>query len=95
MTLSLTAHPGNSCSTPRSQVPRHASPDVIKRQYYRMARQFHPDKNPGNAASKDRFQLLGEAYQVLGDPELRARYDAHGKEGLDSVSFMDGAEFYG
>lgn len=55
------------------EVPRDAPPEVIKRQYYFLARKFHPDKNLDDPAAKARFQKLGEAYQVLADPQLRAR----------------------
>ncbi|KAK9815321.1 hypothetical protein WJX72_001695 [[Myrmecia] bisecta] len=74
-------------------VARDASPDEIKKQYYTLARRMHPDKNPEDPLAKERFQRMSEAYQVLGTPELRARYDQHGTEGLD-VNFMDGAEFF-
>ncbi|KAK9865762.1 hypothetical protein WJX84_008412 [Apatococcus fuscideae] len=74
-------------------VPPDSSLEAIKRQYYILARRLHPDKNPGDEGAKDKFQKLGEAYQVLSNPELRARYDQHGEEGLD-VNFMDGAEFF-
>ncbi|KAG2492691.1 hypothetical protein HYH03_009105 [Edaphochlamys debaryana] len=75
------------------QVPTDAPPDAIKKAYYTLARKYHPDKNPGDPAAHDKFQKLGEAYQVLGNEELRARYDAHGSEGLD-VNFMDGGDFF-
>eukprot|EP00891_Asterochloris_glomerata_P009342 jgi/Astpho2/9342/Aster-07279 len=74
-------------------VSRDASSEEIKKQYYILARRLHPDKNPDDPLAKDRFQKLGEAYQVLGNAELRQRYDQHGAEGLD-VNFMDGAEFF-
>jgi molecular chaperone DnaJ len=55
-------------------VPRAASQDEIKRAFRQLAREHHPDvnKDPGAA---DRFKIINEAYQVLGDPERRARYD--------------------
>ncbi|KAK9171019.1 X-domain of DnaJ-containing family protein [Cryptosporidium meleagridis] len=55
-----------------------AGADEIRRQYYRKAKQYHPDKNPDDADAKDKFQKLGEAYQILADPERRKRYDEYG-----------------
>lgn len=75
------------------QVARDAPVEEIKKQYYMLARKYHPDKNRDDPQAKERFQQLGEAYQVLSDSDLRARYDAHGLEGLD-VNFMDSAEFF-
>ncbi|GIM01777.1 hypothetical protein Vretimale_6563 [Volvox reticuliferus] len=75
------------------QVPRDATSEQIKKQYYMLARKYHPDKNPGDAGAHERFQKLGEAYQVLGYEELRKRYDANGAEGLD-VNFMEGGSFF-
>jgi molecular chaperone DnaJ len=46
-------------------VSRGATENQIKRSYYELARQWHPDKNPGDLQAKERFQLLGEAYQVM------------------------------
>ena len=76
------------------EVEPSASQEEIKRQYYLLARKFHPDKNKGDPGAKDKFQRLGEAYQVLADPQLRATYDQKGVEALD-VNFMDGSEFFG
>lgn len=70
-----------------------ASAEEIRRQYYLLARQTHPDKNPDDPEASARFQKLGQAYQVLSNPDLRARYDAHGSEALD-VNFVDGAAFF-
>ena len=64
-------------------VSRDATPEEIKRAYYLAARRLHPDKNPGDPAAHERFQALAQAYQVLGNEELRKRYDAHGSQGLD------------
>ncbi|KAG2430677.1 hypothetical protein HYH02_013674 [Chlamydomonas schloesseri] len=74
-------------------VERTATPDQIKKQYYLLARKFHPDKNPNDESAHEKFQKLGEAYQVLGNEELRARYDSHGAAGLD-VNFMEGGAFF-
>lgn len=52
-----------------------ATPEEIKQAYRRMARRYHPDLNPGNKAAEEQFKLLGEAYEVLSDPEKRAQYE--------------------
>ncbi|DBA91090.1 TPA: hypothetical protein ACH3X1_016055 [Trebouxia sp. C0004] len=74
-------------------VPKTAPTEQIKKQYYILARKLHPDKNPDDPLAKDRFQKLGEAYQVLSNADLRAKYDEHGVEGLD-VNFMDSGDFF-
>lgn len=58
-------------------VARDAEQAEIKRAYRELARRFHPDKNPGNAEAESRFKAAAEAYTVLGDVELRAKYDEH------------------
>jgi curved DNA-binding protein CbpA len=55
-------------------VPRQASTLEIRRAYRRLARQFHPDRNP-RPDSPERFRTIAEAYAVLGDPASRTRYD--------------------
>jgi curved DNA-binding protein len=56
-------------------VPRNATPEEIKEAYWRLAKEYHPDKNPSPEA-EERFKLINEAYQVLSDPAKRAEYDA-------------------
>jgi len=60
-------------------VDRSASADEIKKAFRRLARQYHPDMNPGNAAAEARFKEVSEAYEVLSDQEKRQKYDQYGK----------------
>jgi molecular chaperone DnaJ len=65
-------------------VTRTATDVEIKRSYRALAVQHHPDKNPGDQASEDRFKDAAEAYAVLSDPEKRASYDRFGHQGVGS-----------
>ena len=56
-------------------VSRNASADEIKKAYRKLALQYHPDRNPGDKAAEEKFKEINEAYQVLSDPEKRAKYD--------------------
>jgi molecular chaperone DnaJ len=60
-------------------VSRTATDKDIKAVYRRLARQYHPDVNPGNKAAEERFKLINEAYEVLSDPEKRKKYDQYGE----------------
>src|SRR5215510_2671927 len=59
-------------------VSRNAKPDDIKKAYRKLARQYHPDVNPGNANSETRFKEISEAFEVLSDPKKREIYDRYG-----------------
>lgn len=78
------------------QVPPNASELDIKKAYRKLAVRLHPDKNPGDEKAHSRFQEIGEAYQILSDPQLRAAYDRDGKDKAQpSSGFEDPAEFFG
>ncbi len=59
-------------------VPRDADDAALKKAYRTLARQHHPDKNPGDARAEERFKEISEAYAVLSDPDKRAQYDRFG-----------------
>lgn len=59
-------------------VSRNASADEIRKAYRKLAMQYHPDRNPGDKQSEERFKEINEAYQVLSDPQKRAHYDRVG-----------------
>ncbi|WP_300549217.1 DnaJ C-terminal domain-containing protein [Roseovarius sp.] len=85
------------------EVDRSASQDEIKRAYRKLVRKYHPDvnKGPGAAEAEARFKDVGEAYEVLQDPEKRAAYDQLGPNWQDGQAFRpppdwdDGFEFSG
>ena len=56
-------------------VDKKASPEEIKKAYRKLARQYHPDRNPGDAKAEDRFKEVQSAYDILGDAEKRKQYD--------------------
>ena len=60
-------------------VPTEASSDEIKKVFRRLARQYHPDMNPGDKSAEEKFKDIGEAYEVLSDPSKRSQYDQFSK----------------
>ena len=77
-------------------VSRGASDADIKAAYRKGAKQYHPDKNAGDAKSAERFKEIGEAYAVLSDDEKRKLYDQYGHAGVDpNMRGGPGAEGFG
>jgi molecular chaperone DnaJ len=74
-------------------VAREATPELIKKAYRKCAMEFHPDRNPGNKEAEQKFKEAAEAYEVLNDPEKRARYDRFGHEGLRGAPQHDFSNF--
>ena len=64
-------------------VEKDATTDQIKKAYRRTAIKYHPDRNPNNKEAEEKFKQAAEAYEVLSDPEKRAKYDQFGKAGVD------------
>ena len=80
-------------------VAKDASADDIKKAYRKLARANHPDSNPGDQAKHDRFKEVAEAYDVIGDPDKRTKYDevraayASGGFGFPQGGFNTGGGF--
>ena len=69
-------------------VSRSASQDEIKKAYRKLAMKFHPDRNPGDKESEEKFKQSTEAYEVLSDSNKRQIYDTYGHEGLKSRGYQ-------
>jgi molecular chaperone DnaJ len=64
-------------------VDRNATVEEIKKAYRKLALKYHPDRNPGDKSAEEKFKEIGEAYEVLSDPEKRAAYDQYGHAAFD------------
>ncbi len=72
-------------------VSKNASDDEIKKAYKKMAIKYHPDRNPDNKEAEEKFKEAAEAYDVLRDPQKRARYDQFGHEAVNGAGGFGGA----
>ncbi|HNV00362.1 MAG TPA: DnaJ domain-containing protein, partial [Verrucomicrobiota bacterium] len=64
-------------------VERAVTEEDLKKAYRKLALKYHPDRNPGDKVAEERFKELGEAYDVLSDPQKRAAYDQYGHAAFD------------
>ncbi len=74
-------------------VERDAAPEEIKRAYRRLAMEHHPDRNPDDPGAEERFKEVTEAYEILKNPETRARYDRFGHAGVSGAGRAGFHEF--
>ena len=72
------------------EVPKTATAEEIKKAYRKKAIQYHPDKNPGDKEAEEKFKEAAEAYEVLSDPQKRARYDQYGFAGMGGAGGFSG-----
>src|SRR5919109_5093126 len=76
-------------------VKKGASSEEIKKAYRKLAAKYHPDRNPGDNSSEEKFKEVQNAYDVLSDPEKRKQYDtfgsANGRAGFDPRNFSFGS----
>ena len=72
-----------------------ASDDEIKKSYRKLAKQYHPDLHPGDKECEERFKEIGEAYEVLSDPDKKQRYDQYGHAAFDPNAGFGGDGGFG
>ena len=66
-------------------VDKNATPEELKKAYRKLALQYHPDRNPGDKEAEEKFKEAAEAYDVLSNPEKKARYDQFGMAGMEGA----------
>lgn len=71
-------------------IDRNADVSDIKKAYRKLAMEYHPDRNPGDAKAEERFKEIGEAYAVLSDPQKRREYDQFGRTGMRGAGGFSG-----
>ena len=71
-------------------VPKDIAQKDVKKAYLKRAKQFHPDLHPDDPKAKAKFQALNEAYDVIGDPEKRKKYDQYGEQWREAEQFQSG-----
>lgn len=79
-------------------VDRNIPQGEIREAYRKRAKQFHPDLHPNDPKAKAKFQALSEAYEVIGDPQKRKKYDQYGEHWKEAEAYQsqtDGSRFHG
>ncbi|MBT8260608.1 MAG: molecular chaperone DnaJ [Bacteroidia bacterium] len=71
-------------------IDKNASPAEIKKAYRKMAIKYHPDKNPGDKEAEEMFKTAADAYEVLSDPDKKARYDQYGHAAFEQAGGYGG-----
>ena len=66
-------------------VDKNATPEELKKAYRKLALQYHPDRNPGDKEAEEKFKEAAEAYDVLSNPDKKARYDQFGMAGMEGA----------
>src|SRR5246127_392609 len=69
-------------------VPRNASQEDIKKAFRKLARQYHPDVAKDKKRAEEKFKEINEAYEVLGDPQNRSKYDNLGEDAREAAAFQ-------
>ena len=71
-------------------VDKNVTPEDLKKAYRKLALKYHPDRNPGDKEAEEKFKEAAEAYDVLSNPDKKARYDQFGHAGLDGAGGFGG-----